>query len=1234
MSSDPSTKGPQRTVRIGKYRVVAHLATGGMGAVYKAYDSETKRDVALKVLTPEMASKPIMVERFKREAKHARKLRHRNIVEVYDCDEADGCFYIAMEFVEGIDLNEYVERKGPLDPEEALRFITQATKALDHAYRKGIVHRDVKPSNFLVTRLEGRLIVKLTDLGLSREARDEEFRVTRAGTTVGTVDYISPEQARDSGTADVRSDLYSLGCTWHHLLAGKPPFAEGGLAERLHKHLHVDPPDVREANPRVSRAMSAVLRRLLAKRPADRYQTPSELLKDLAALVGGRSPVGGRAVLLGLMEDDDGPTPPARPTAALASAKTRADRRARRSGTSKARRTDPARRKARERNLGPYILGGSAAALIVAAVVVAAVLWPRPRPHVNIPDPRAPETIVVSPPDVVKPSAPDSGDVKPPDHAPDKPPNKPRWPVLDPTAAPVDAADLRRSIETPWVGHFQRTADALVLHVARTPHPTLPPQVGEGWVGGPDKTYPTLAAAVAAAPVGRLSVVEIDDDGPLFETSASFADRSLILCAGAGFRPLVVWDEQRSSNDAARSAFLSVEHGGLRLENLDVVFAPHDTTTGGLALLDARDAELWAEGCTFSLAGKPREGTVVARVHGTNPNGVLCRFNRCFVRGPAVTAVDMDAPGASVLIDRSLVVGGDAPLLRVRASDAQTTYLSVVRSTLVCGRTALTVGPAADANHKPAVAWLGWDCLLSRSSDQGGGDMIQTAAAVDPSGIQWRPYNCLYAGWKDLLTGKETITAIDAAGWNRFLGNVGSDAAERDAWPSYSEDPSALPASMYSTADTALAFAATAAPDGPLGCDLNDLPPTRDGWQALTKDFIAPQFYPITDAAAPTVKPGADNLYHGGPIDLDRPDFDLGAFLRDYEEKHLLAPRVVLLLSGAGEHPITPFHLRGCTLVLYAEPPREDAAPLTLTWAGQGSVGQDGFIEIEDGGLDLIHVNLKLADFPRAEAPEYMVKVRGDLRLYRSRLEGLQQNLSDPYQALIDVEGSSDPSPAAACACAITDSVLVSGRDGVRLSGVGARLLLRQSVLVAGGDGLHLDPGPRWAGRANAQCVLDHTTIAVRRSVVHLDDVSSPSPTPPSDSAVVRSQDCAFLAPFAEKSIPSGMIAFEKTALAHGLLVWRGDGDVFDKRLTFAAAPLSSPPDKEELLPTWTRLWGSNGEGRPAAEATLNKTFTTVPWPLDRLALPKLRDDDSADKRPPGADLGQLGLLKKPTKPH
>ena len=151
---------------------------------------------------------------------------------------------------------------------------------------------------------------------------------------------------------------------------------------------------------------------------------------------------------------------------------------------------------------------------------------------------------------------------------------------------------------------------------------------------------------------------------------------------------------------------------------------------------------------------------------------------------------------------------------------------------------------------------------------------------------------------------------------------------------------------------------------------------------------------------------------------------------------------------------------------------------------------------------------------------------------------------------------------------------MLSGRDGIQLRGVGARLLLRQSLLVAGGDALHLDPGPAWAGRANAQCVLDHATVAFRRAALHLEDVARQTDVPPTEPFVVRSHDCAFLNPFGDKGGPSGMLAYEKAALDHGLLVWQADGDAFGKRLTFAAGPAAALPDKEDVPPAWTRLWG------------------------------------------------------------
>jgi serine/threonine protein kinase len=296
--------------RVGKYRVLEHVATGGMGVVYKALDEELGRVVALKVLLEQTASQPRLLERFRREARNAARLSHRNIVTLYEFGQADGIWFLAMEFVEGIELGEYIARRGRLLPEEARRITMQAAKALDHAYQRGVTHRDVKPSNFLLAQQSaGRWLVKLTDMGLALTADDaQQFRVTRAGTTVGTVDYLAPEQARDSASADIRSDIYSLGCTLYHMLAGEPPFAAGGLGERVLKHIEAPPPDVRRFNPDVSPGLWAVLERMLAKSPEDRYQTPAELLEGLR---GPPEPGPGPAAL---------PAPPRKRPAAPARA--------------------------------------------------------------------------------------------------------------------------------------------------------------------------------------------------------------------------------------------------------------------------------------------------------------------------------------------------------------------------------------------------------------------------------------------------------------------------------------------------------------------------------------------------------------------------------------------------------------------------------------------------------------------------------------------------------------------------------------------------------------------------------------------------------------------------------------------------------------------------------------------------------------------------------------------------
>ena len=285
MIADEPGKARDKSVRIGKYRVIAHLASGGMGVVYKAHDEELDRVVALKILSRDLSNQPTRVERFRREARHAARLHHENIVTIYEFGEFEDLQYLALEFVDGVDLLQYISQKIRLDVIEAHTIATQAARALEHSSEQGIIHRDVKPSNLLITRRRDQLLVKLTDLGIAREVADDAARMTGAGLIVGTIDYLAPEQARDSGAADIRSDLYSLGCTFYEMLSGQPPF-RGSVTELVYKHAEESPPDICVSRPEVSPRLAYIIRKMMAKKPADRYQTPTELLADLHRMDG------------------------------------------------------------------------------------------------------------------------------------------------------------------------------------------------------------------------------------------------------------------------------------------------------------------------------------------------------------------------------------------------------------------------------------------------------------------------------------------------------------------------------------------------------------------------------------------------------------------------------------------------------------------------------------------------------------------------------------------------------------------------------------------------------------------------------------------------------------------------------------------------------------------------------------------------------------------------------------
>lgn len=283
--------------RFGHFVVTKYIGGGGMGRVYEGRDTALDRKVAIKVLPRQRAQDVGTVARFLNEAKSAARLNHEHIAQVYFCGEENGVPFIAFEYVYGVNLRDYVRERGVLELDEAIGYVLQAADALAHAAAHGVTHRDVKPSNIIVTPQKR---AKLIDMGLARLLKsDIADDLTESGVTLGTFDYISPEQARDPRDADVRSDIYSLGCTFYYMLVGTPPFPEGTMLQKLLQHQGDEPPDVREANPAIPVEVAAVVKKMMRKAPDDRYQTPESLILDLreiAEMIGlrlsGRGEIG------------------------------------------------------------------------------------------------------------------------------------------------------------------------------------------------------------------------------------------------------------------------------------------------------------------------------------------------------------------------------------------------------------------------------------------------------------------------------------------------------------------------------------------------------------------------------------------------------------------------------------------------------------------------------------------------------------------------------------------------------------------------------------------------------------------------------------------------------------------------------------------------------------------------------------------------------------------------------
>jgi serine/threonine protein kinase len=284
--ADKGSSKEKKSPVIAGFELISRVGKGGMGSVYRARQISVDRTVALKLLKPELANNKGFISRFREEAKAAASLNHPNIVQAIDAGEEGGYYYFAMEFVDGETLHRAILREGVLEERMCLEIARDMALALGHANQHSIVHRDIKPGNIMITRAG---IPKLCDLGLARVMADEDPQGGR-GAAVGTPYYISPEQAQGIANVDTRSDIYSLGATLFRALVGQPVFNAPTPAEILEHHVHSPVPWPQDYNPELSEDVCYLIVKMMAKKPEERYQTPTELAEDIERALAGERP--------------------------------------------------------------------------------------------------------------------------------------------------------------------------------------------------------------------------------------------------------------------------------------------------------------------------------------------------------------------------------------------------------------------------------------------------------------------------------------------------------------------------------------------------------------------------------------------------------------------------------------------------------------------------------------------------------------------------------------------------------------------------------------------------------------------------------------------------------------------------------------------------------------------------------------------------------------------------------
>ncbi|WP_437203882.1 serine/threonine protein kinase [Planctomicrobium sp. SH664] len=648
---DSASIPPVTGLSLGHFVIEERIGRGGMGAVFRAIDQRLDRVVALKVLAPDHSSDPDSVVRFQNEGRSAARLDHDNIARVYYIGEEHGLHFIAFEFVTGTNVRNFIAQRGRLNPSDAVSFTLQIAEALRNTSAANVVHRDIKPSNIIITPT-GR--AKLVDLGLARQINPEISRdLTIAGTALGTFDYIAPEQAMDARNVDVRSDIYSLGCTLYHMLTGEPPYPTGTMFEKVMNHHRSTAPDPAQKNLRVSPQLSRVVQRMMASNPDERYQSAESLISDLLPIANA----------LGLE--------PAAPESMI----WRAPLASRKSPWWEGTRTwmtvgalllvlvfgiDQLHLDQPRHSAAPDVSPGESIPLPAGPVAAPEIVLP-------VPDP--PQVASTPNPSVPADPAPSSASPEVPlpqglialqeslkqllDSA-TPPPSTVPVPTIDPLPQPV-----RSSLGAPPVAVETQTPLA-------PPAPTDQIMILQP---GPEENQamPTLAAACLAAVDN--AVIEIRSNGTLTVTETlQVLNKRLRIRPAPGYRPVLRFDLTGTNQSGSFSRvveMLRVERGVIELYDLDLemVVTPDSTSEWALLSLESQSM-LTARGVSFTMVNPQMLPAMLVHVPMSpdaeigallsdrmNARQTSVELNGCLCRGQMDFACQRDVQSANYRLD-------------------------------------------------------------------------------------------------------------------------------------------------------------------------------------------------------------------------------------------------------------------------------------------------------------------------------------------------------------------------------------------------------------------------------------------------------------------------------------------------------------------------------------------------------------------------------------------------------